>query len=179
MNDYRVFVGAFPTGDLAEQIQAVRLRLDRRTAEITPPHVTVAGTYWRSGPATSQNESAAMQRLAAAAAQIPPFDLQLGGIGVFPGARPVIYLDVQVTAQLLAARAVLLEALGPDQHHSFNPHLTLAMRLDPAPAAAARAELERTPWHRQRFTAPIRELRLMQRGPHDPAWRCIQSVPLN
>jgi hypothetical protein len=45
MNDYRIFVGAFPEGDLADRIQAVRLQHDARTARITAPHVTLAGTY--------------------------------------------------------------------------------------------------------------------------------------
>jgi len=30
--DYRIFVGAFRTGELAERIQAVRLRHDAKTA---------------------------------------------------------------------------------------------------------------------------------------------------
>jgi hypothetical protein len=51
VGDSRIFVGAFPAGELAERIQAVRLRHDANTARITAPHVTVAGTYWRSGPA--------------------------------------------------------------------------------------------------------------------------------
>ena len=30
MNDYRIFVGAFPEGDLADRIQAVRLQARRQ-----------------------------------------------------------------------------------------------------------------------------------------------------
>jgi len=63
--DYRIFVGAFPTGELAERIQAVRLRHDAKTARVTAPHVTVAGTYWRSGPAKPENESDTIARLQA------------------------------------------------------------------------------------------------------------------
>jgi hypothetical protein len=54
--DYRIFVGAFPEGEVAERIQAVRSRHDAKTARITAPHVTMAGTYWRRGPATPENE---------------------------------------------------------------------------------------------------------------------------
>jgi hypothetical protein len=64
--DYRVFVGAFPTGELAERIRAVRVQHDAKTARITAPHVTMAGTYWRSGPATPENECDAIARLQAA-----------------------------------------------------------------------------------------------------------------
>ncbi len=37
MNDYRIFIGAFPGGDLADRIQAVRVRHDAKTARITNP----------------------------------------------------------------------------------------------------------------------------------------------
>ena len=54
--DYRIFVGVFPTGDLADRIQGLREQCDPVTARITAPHVTLAGTYWRTGPATPENE---------------------------------------------------------------------------------------------------------------------------
>ena len=60
MNDYRIFVGAFLSGELHEGIQAVRQWYDAKTARITPPHVTLAGTYWRGGPATAENEAEAI-----------------------------------------------------------------------------------------------------------------------
>jgi hypothetical protein len=43
MNDYRIFVGAFPEGDLADRIQAVRLKHDAKTARITSPHALPKG----------------------------------------------------------------------------------------------------------------------------------------
>jgi len=62
---YRIFVGAFLTGELAERVQAVRLQHDAKTARIAAQHVTMAGTYWRSGPATPDNEPDAIARLKA------------------------------------------------------------------------------------------------------------------
>jgi len=177
--DYRIFAGAFPTGELSEHIQAIRQRIDRVTARITPPHVTLAGTYWRSGPATAANESAAIARLQAAAPHIPAFVLHLGGIRTYPPAdKPVIYLGVTIDAALLAARQALLQALGPDKHRTFTPHLTLAMRISAAEARRALVELKAGPWEREHFAAPIHALQLMQRGPNDPAWRCIARVEL-
>ncbi len=167
--DYRIFVGAFPTGDLAERIQAVRERHDAKMARITAPHVTLAGTYWRSGPATVENEAKAIARLQAAQDQIQPFDLVLGGIQSFLPVNSVIYLHVEVTDGLLAARRVLLEALGPDKHQSFTPHLTLAMRLDMAGTRSLLAQLQGSDWHSGRWTVPIDHLWLMQRRPADPA----------
>lgn len=41
--DYRIFVGAFPEGELAQQIQALSQQFDPVTTRISPPHVTLAG----------------------------------------------------------------------------------------------------------------------------------------
>ncbi len=181
MADYRIFVGAFPGGDLAERIQHIRQQYDPKTARITPPHVTMAGTYWRSGPATPENEKETVARLEAAQAKIHPFELRLGGIKSFSTREnPVVYLDVELTTGLLAARQALVEILGKDKHGShFSAHMTLAMRLDQAAAARMLAELKDSEWNHQAFNAPILELRLMQRGANDPAWRVIGQFPLS
>jgi 2'-5' RNA ligase len=177
--DYRIFVGAFPNGDLASEIQAVRRQYDPVTAQITAPHITVAGTYWRSGSPNPINEAATIARLKALEGDLAPFDLLLGGIRTFTqGERPVVYLGVQVDASLLAARRLLQSVLGPDLHREYAPHLTLAMRLESGQAAAMAAELEQSPWHLRRFRAPIRELRLMLRGPADAAWQRIAVIRL-
>ncbi len=179
MSDYRIFVGAFPEGGLAERIQAVRQRYDPVTARITAPHVTLAGIYWRSGPPNAQNETAAIQRLEQAVPHIAPFEMLLGGVHTFPpAAKPVIYLGVERTSQLLAARQALLKALGPDKHKGFSPHLTLAMRLPAIGAQRMLDDLAGSEWDSQHFVAPIHHLCLMQRGPQDPAWRCIARLPL-
>lgn len=179
-NDYRIFVGAFPTGEPARRIQALREHYDRRTARITLPHVTLAGTYWRSGPPTPQNEVGTIARLHGLQGTIPPFNLLLGGVRFFPPlSNPVIYLGVEVTSELLAARRILLEALGADKHRQFTPHLTLSMRLGEQAARAMLEELEASEWNQERKPAPIHELCLMQRGPDDPAWRTIYRLPLS
>lgn len=178
--DYRIFVGAFPSGELAARIQALREHYDPKTARITPPHVTLAGTYWRSGPAPTENEAATIERLQAARGVIRTFDLRLGGIGAFPPRdNPVIFLKVTPTAGLLSARAVLLELLGQDKHRRFAPHLTLAMRLRGAVAAAILADLAHSEWESGRWSTRIDALRLMLRGPDDRAWQTIAELPLN
>jgi len=182
--DYRIFVGIFPTvgvfpsGDLGERIQALRQRCDAVTARITAPHVTLAGTYWRTGPATPENEAEAIASLQAVQDRIAPFEFKLGGIGSFlPGAR-VIYLEVEPTGGLLAARELLLEALGPDKHRRFTPHLTLAMRLGQRDTRSLLARLRRSEWHSGRWSVHVDHLWLVQRGPGDPAWRYIQRIDL-
>jgi 2'-5' RNA ligase len=151
--DYRTFVGAFPTGKVIERIQALRQRYDAKTACITAPHVTLAGTYWCIGQATQENETEAI-------------------------ANRVIYLHVEPTDNLLAARQTLLEALEPDKHRRFVPHLTLAMRLGWDETRSLLARLQQSEWHTGRWSVPIDHLWLMQRGPGDPAWRYIHRIDL-
>lgn len=174
--DYRIFVGAFPEGEPIPELQALREAIDPVTAAITPPHVTLAGTYWRSGPATADNETVLIHRLQQHQNRMAPFTLQLGGIRRF-GDR-VLYLGVKPTRGLLAVRQALLKVIGADKHRRFTPHLTLAQRLTPAGLAEAEAALLQTKWEQERWQLPVRQLQLMQRGPDDPAWRAIAILEL-
>lgn len=176
--DYRIFVGAFPTGDLAARIQAVRQRLDPATARITPPHVTLAGTYWRRGAATPENEAALIARLPSVGADVAPFELRLGGVESFLPRTRVIYLAAAATPEMLAARETLLRVLGRDKRGDFHPHLTLTMRLSQGLTEQALAELRGTAWHTGHVSARIDHLWLMQRGPDDKAWRFIYRFEL-
>ena len=85
-------------------IQAVREQYDIKTARITPPHVTLAGTYWRSGPAHPAYEKETIAALNTLQGKIHKFELTLGGVQVFKTPRPVIYLDVAPDPGLLEAR---------------------------------------------------------------------------
>lgn len=178
MENYRIFVGAFPSGQLTDQIQNLRQQHDPKTAFITPPHVTLSGTVWRSGPATPENEAATIDQLGAIAQQIQPFVLGLGGIASFPPGHRVIYLTVEKNEGLLVARQQLLSALGPDKHRHFSPHLTLTMRLNDQRSNTLYEELRQSEWHQQRWNVPIEQLQLMQRGEKDPVWRVIYRLKL-
>ncbi len=178
MSSYRIFAGAFPEGDLAQRIQAVREKYDPVTASITPPHVTLAGTYQRKGPATVENEAEAIRRLEILPGILQPFDLILGGVHTFPGKRPIVFINVEINQGLLEAHNLLLSMLGPDKHQEFKPHLTLAMRLDWEKAWQMVSELQESTWNTQSFSAPIHEIRLMQRGAQDRAWRAIYRLEL-
>lgn len=178
MKDYRVFVGVFPKGDLADRIQAVRLQHDAKTARITAPHVTVAGTYWRSGPPTPENEIHTIQQLQAIEKRLRPFEMKIGGVETFLPGNPVIYLHIEPTAELLAVRRMLLQAIGSDRHRHFRPHLTVTMRLDARQTEARLRQLQQTDWLTQQWIIPVDHLWLMQRGPDDPAWRYIHRIEL-
>ena len=176
--DYRIFVGAFPTGEIARRIQDLREASDPKTARITDPHVPLAGTYWRQGPATVENEAEAIANLEAACRDIKPFELVLGGIRSFLPLTAVVFLDVSATDGLLAARRVLQGVLGRDKHRRFSPHLTLAMRLGRRRSEALLTQLRQTAWHSRRWSVSIDRLWLMQRGPEDSAWRYLSHLSL-
>jgi 2'-5' RNA ligase len=176
MNDYRIFVGAFPEGDLADRIQAVRVRHDAKTARITNPHVTMAGTYWRSGLPTPENEAATIERLRSIEGQLHPFEMKIDGVETFLPDTPVVYLHIEPTPELLDTRRALLHVIGKDKQRHFTPHLTLTMRLDAQKTEALLNQLRGTEWHTQRWNIPIDHLWLMQRGPADLAWRYIQRI---
>ena len=177
---YRIFVGVFPQGAETEEIQALRLRYDRQTARITPPHVTLAGTYWRGGPATPENEALTVQALETARLKIQPFELILGGIRTFTTqSNPVIFLEAAITPGLLSARMALLEAIGVDKHTDFHAHMTLAMRLEQPAARRMLDDLRGSRWDTGIIRIAIDQLWLMQRGLHDPAWRNIHTLKLS
>ncbi|MBE2225551.1 MAG: 2'-5' RNA ligase family protein [Anaerolineae bacterium] len=176
IGDYRVFIGAFPTGELAAQIQTLREDIDDKTAKITAPHVTLAGTYWRNGKPTAAGAQGLIDKLDTLSGKLKAFELQLGGIQTF-GER-VIYLGTATTEPMLAVRRALINTIGEDKHRRFKPHLTLAMRLEQPDFDETLALLRESEWENGRFSAPITQLHLMQRGENDPAWRSIHTIDL-
>ncbi len=176
IGDYRIFIGAFPTGELAENIQKIRKEVDGQTAKTTAPHVTLAGVYWRNGKATRAGAQGLIDKLDKLSGNLSAFDLQLGGIQTF-GQR-VIYLGVKPTDPLLAVRRTLINSIGEDKHRRFKPHLTLAMRLEQPAFNETLAKLQESEWENGRFPSPITQLHLMQRGKNDSAWRNIHTIAL-
>ncbi len=173
--DYRIFVGIFPEGELAAEIQLLREHHDAKTAALTFPHVTLCGLFWKHGEAVAASEADTLERLTAALAPVPAFELRLGGIETF--SRDVAYIAAEPTDGMLAARQVCREVLGKDREE-FAPHMTIAMRLPKARLDACAEELRTTKWHTERFVLPVPHLCLMQRGREDRAWREIGRMPL-
>jgi 2'-5' RNA ligase len=179
MNDYRIFVGAFPGGDLADRLQAVRVKYDAKTARITNPHVTMAGTYWRSGSATPESEAHTIEQLRSIENQLQPFEMKIGDVATFLPENPVIYLHIDLTPELLMTRQVMLDVIGRDKQRNFTPHLTLTMRLDARRTETLLQQLRQVDWLMQPQSITIDHLWLMQRGPNDPAWRYIHRIEMN
>ena len=176
IGDYQLFVGAFPTGELAERIQKIRAEVDGNSIAIVEPHVTLAGTYWRNGKATRAGAKGVIDRLDRLSPKLKPFELDMGGVYTF--GKRVIYLGVRPTEPLLAIRRDLVNTIGADKHRRFRPHLTLALDLEDAAFAAALAELEEGELGNGRFSAPISEIRLMQRAEGEASWRMIHTIGL-
>ena len=100
----------------------------------------------------------------------------MGGIKTF-GHRTV-YLDGAVTPILTAVRHRLRQIMSQDKHRQWTPHLILAMLLNPWEVQQMVEELRAGEWKNDRFTFPIHEFCLMQRGAEDPTWRCIAQYEL-
>ena len=126
----------------------------------------------------SPGEADAMACLQAVQGEIRPFELMVGGVRSFLPRNPIVFLDIEPTAGLMAARQTLLQALGKDKHRSFVPHLTLTMRLGREGSQALLTRLRRSKWHMGHWSALVDHLWLMQRGPDDSAWRYIYRIDL-
>lgn len=176
-DEYRIFVGAFPQGSTGDKLQALRLKYDAKTAHITPPHITLWGTAWRLAPPVPASEKETIARLEQLTQEVEPFLLTLGGIACFE--ERVVYLQAEISEEMLQLRHKLIELLGPDKHgEKFTPHLTIAMRLPEEQAQTVLTELQQTDWHTQSIRVPVRSVQLMQRGKLDPHWRSIARVSL-
>lgn len=175
IGDYQLFVGAFPTGELADRLQKIREEIRGKTG-MTLPHVTLAGTYWRNGKATRAGAQGLINRLDQLSPKLKPFDLEMGGIYTF--GKRVIYLGVSPTEPMLKVRRYLINAIGEDKHRRFRPHLTLAKGLDEESFAKVLAELKEGDLENGRFTAPITELRIMQKAEGEASWRMIHTMRL-
>jgi 2'-5' RNA ligase len=95
-------------------------------------------------PLRSRNAAPELaERVRAAAAAMPPFDVRCAGFGEFPSAtRPVAWLSVADGADRLLALREALCGCDEDCHrHPFVPHLTLAYGEEPAAYGAARAAI--------------------------------------
>ena len=174
IGDYQIFVAAVPTGDLAERIQKVREELGGKTAVATPPHIILAGAYWRNGD-PARGARGLVERLERLASKIKPFELKVGGIQTF-GER--LILGVTPNNAILQARKSLLGEIGEDKHRRYRPHLTLATGLEQAALEAALAKLRESEWENGRFMASITEFHLMQRSREEANWRDVYTILL-
>lgn len=112
------------------------------------PHVSYLVGEVASG---GSRVEALVTRVAAAASRLAPFAIEIGGVGVFDGPAPALYLRVVRSEPLLRTHAAILGAtreaftsIWPDYlQDAWTPHVTLALReLAPERLAPVRADLE-------------------------------------
>ncbi len=129
-------IRAFIAIELAEEIQA---GLDRVLNRLRPASKAVrwvpAGNIHLTlkflGDTPLEKIEQLKQSLASEAAQHPPFEIQVGGLGAFPNSRRprVIWIGVQAPADLASLASGVekaAETLGfASEERPFSPHLTL------------------------------------------------------
>jgi 2'-5' RNA ligase len=121
-----------------------RLAGGLRWASADQLHVTL----WFFGETADERVPELCAALAAAARDVPPFDLALATLGCFPSIRSprVLWCGVddprRGCAAWVGAAAPLLARLGyPAESRQFVPHVTLARARGPSEAAAIRRVL--------------------------------------
>jgi 2'-5' RNA ligase len=116
---------------------------------------------------------------------VPPFDLALGGFGVFPNPRRarVFWIGIESGAEALRGLAQAIDdrvrKLGfPREKRAFSAHLTLARLRRPAPAETLVTAAERLGYHSD--PARITRIDLMRSvlSPSGAQYTVLESVPL-
>lgn len=138
---YAYGVVILPPPDLYRELLALRQR-HPLLRSIVPPHITIKSPFL-----FRQSGAAVMERLEATCERWEPFEVQLGGLGVFR--HSILYVRVGESADLTNLHLDLVEALDgyvetlSDRYDGpqFTPHLTLAERLEPEDLAEARRVL--------------------------------------
>ncbi|HYG57969.1 MAG TPA: 2'-5' RNA ligase family protein [Symbiobacteriaceae bacterium] len=135
---YAYGVIILPPPDLYRELLAIRERhpLLRTPA---PPHITVKSPFLYR-----QSGAVVIEQLEAVFEQWEPFEIQLGGLGVFRNS--VLYVRVNESAALMDLHHDLVESLSgfvetlSEKYDggAYTPHLTLADKLAPDDLAEAR-----------------------------------------
>ena len=104
--------------------------LDRLRQELVPNCFLRAHVTTLPPRPLSATPEAAWERIRMLAKQFPPFDIQLGGIEVFP-ASDVIYIQVASGSEVLQQMhdAMNVEPLLYREEFPYHPHITLAQHL--------------------------------------------------
>jgi 2'-5' RNA ligase len=127
-----------PPPDLYRELVAIRQRHPLLRA-VSPPHITVKSPF-----IFRQSGAMVVEQLEAICAQWEPFEIRLGGLGVFRNS--IVYLKVAESPELTALHLELVSGLEgfvetlSDRYDgaAFTPHLTLADGLNPEEVAEAK-----------------------------------------
>jgi 2'-5' RNA ligase len=169
---YAYGVVILPPKDLYRELLAIRERhpLLRSPA---PPHITVKSPFL-----FRQTGATVIDQMEEVCSQWEPFEIQLGGLGVFRNS--VLYVKVDESPDLADLHNDLLESLdgyvetlqGKYDGSAYTPHLTLAESMAPEDLPEARRALADCRF-RRRFT--VSEIHLL-RG--KGRWDIFRTFPL-
>lgn len=162
-----------PPPDLQRKLMALRQR-HPLLRSLAPPHITVKSPFLMRSTVAR-----VVDQLETICEKVPPFPVQLGGLGQF--GRSVIYVDVQPSDPLQWLHVDLVEGLLDFVEtlnerwdgEGFNPHLTLAESLDPQDFPEVRKALQGMRL-RRRFM--VSQLHLLRGHGH---WAVMRSFPLS
>lgn len=115
----------------------------------------------------------------------PPFDLALGGFGVFPDPRRarVFWIGIESGVEALRSLAQAIDEqvgkLGfPRERRAFSAHLTLARLRQPGPAETLVKAAERLEYHSEPIRIAQIDLMRSVLVPGGPQYTVLESVPL-
>ncbi len=172
--------------DLADEVARVQEPFRAPGLNPTDPeqaHVTL--TFLGAVDDGGVDELTAALEAAVAGADVDPFDLALGGYGVFPSMDyiSVVWLGVREGAGELSALHEAVESATVEldfdpADHEFTPHVTLA-RMDHAASKAAvqRAVSGRDPAAGRTRIESVR-LKRSDLGPDGPEYSTVERFPL-
>lgn len=169
---YAYGVVILPPRDLYREILAIRER-HPLLRSLAPPHITVKSPFLYR-----QSGAMVVEQIEAICQEWDPFEIRLGGLGVFRSS--ILYVRVHEDGALSDLHADLLDGLDGFvetlqerfEGNEYTPHLTLADKLAPADIVEARRILADVRLHRRFVVDRIHLLRGTGR------WDIARTFPL-
>ncbi len=169
---YAYGVVILPPADLYRELLAIRERHPLLRSPI-PPHITVKSPFL-----FRQSGAMVIEQLEEVCRRWDPFEVSLGGLGVF-GSR-VLYVRVDESPELVDLHTEMVESLdgyvetlsGKYDGGAYTPHLTLADKLAPEDIPAAKRALADCRFRRRFEVSEVHLLRGTGR------WDIFRTIPL-
>lgn len=139
---YAYGVVILPPPDLYRELMKLRKGNPLFRSVVPPPHITVKSPFL-----FRQTGARVVEQLEALCEEWEPFEIQLGGLGIFQDS--ILYVQVEKSEDLEALHLDIVDALDgfvetlSDRFDGdqYTPHLTLANRLEPEELAELRRQL--------------------------------------
>lgn len=138
----RVFVGVKIAPEIAEELTRIAQELKRFNARVIAPadiHLTLVPP-WNEASITD-----AVAKLSQVAGRTPAFSLNFRHVGYGPQRRRprLLWVDCDLSDEIVALHAALVETFGQLDERPFQPHVTLARIRSGGPAIARKYPIDR------------------------------------